>query len=152
MNFRFETSRSEKDNALSCAKSLFKDKISGNTDALFTDASRSHVIAFSDLPVYAPICMHLINDEDLKDFFSAYSNEDLLIRKESDGFYLYGADSASRIAEELQEKIRKVYDRVYSSPGRINENGELEIDANASGMVVAGITNGCGRIAWQRVR
>ena len=29
-------------------------------------------------------------------------------------------------------------------------NGDLEIEANANGMVIGGITNGCGRIAWPR--
>ena len=29
-------------------------------------------------------------------------------------------------------------------------NGDLEIEANANGMVINGITNGCGRIAWPR--
>ena len=62
MNFSIETSRSQSIDALTCAKNIFRDHLHDHSDAIFTDARRDRIIAFSGSKYEAPICYHLVND------------------------------------------------------------------------------------------
>ena len=126
MNFITETSRSETIRAIDKAKSVFADRLHGQSDALYLDASRNSVIAFTGMAIYAPVCMHLENDAKLYDKLQEYSDSILIDAEAMDSLYVNGRQE--KLPEDLADRIAKIYDRVINSPGRINENGELEID------------------------
>lgn len=126
MNFNIETSRKQSITAIDSAKEVFKDRINERSDAIFTDSSRKHVLAFSGLDYYAPVCMHIINDPALYELLSKH-DEDLLIVKEDD-FRLYDPKGLIDTDETFQKSLNKICDKIITSPGQIEENGALKID------------------------
>ena len=124
MNFTIETSRSEKRKALDLAIERYKDLIREKTDALFLNAGKDKLIAFSGLEKNAPVCMHIINDPIISELIS---DDDLLIVRE-DGYKVYRNGKEISVNEKISTRIDEIYTRVFSSPGIINDNGELEID------------------------
>ncbi|MBR3227354.1 MAG: hypothetical protein IKF68_02290, partial [Erysipelotrichaceae bacterium] len=126
MNFDIETSRTQKTTALERAEKIFKDVLKDKTDALFMDAKRDRIVAFSGLKYYAPICMHLINDRDIYPFIEKFDDDLLFLYDGS--LKIYTGEGPAELPDETGKKIAKIHDRICSSPGILNDRGELEID------------------------
>ncbi|MBQ6478988.1 MAG: hypothetical protein IJI44_06435 [Erysipelotrichaceae bacterium] len=124
MNFEIETSRKQKKDALDFAQDVFKDRLYGKNDALFRNADRDSVIVYTGLDAYAPICMHLINDPVIYGVLNRYSGN-ILIR---DDLSAYVEKQALELDEKAIDRIQKIRALIKSSPGYLNENGELIID------------------------
>ncbi|MBO7697684.1 MAG: hypothetical protein J6S38_01460, partial [Erysipelotrichaceae bacterium] len=106
---------------------VFKDKLTGKSDAIFLSADRNRVFAFSGLEYYAPICTHIINDPDLYSFFNGFDS-DILLLSAGDDLRLFNGDKEEKLSDDLKDKIRQIHQTVILSPGVMNENGELELD------------------------
>ena len=126
MNFNVETSRNQKITALQRAEEIFRDRLSEKTDALFLSSERNRILAFTGLRYYAPVCMHIINDQKLYDYLSRF-NGDLLF-KNGEEIILFVDNEEQELSEELTDEIKKICERIFLSPGTINGNGELELD------------------------
>ncbi len=124
MNFTIESSRKQKIDALSFAKDVFQDRLYGNSDALFRNAKRDRVIVYTGLKHYAPIVMHMINDPLIYDTLKHY-DENILI---CDDLRIYAGEKQIEIDEETLGHLKQIRERILTSPGSLNENGELMID------------------------
>ena len=126
MNFNIETSRRQSITAADRARQIFKEKIDDRSDAVFTDSSRKHVLCFSGLKYYAPVCMHIINEPYLYEKLSAFDC-DLLIEK-NDETVLYDENGKIETDETFRNAVDAICEKILTSPGEIDENGNLTID------------------------
>ena len=62
MHFTVETSRTEPVSALSYAEKRFAGKLRGATDAVYADAEKDRVYAYTGLPYYAPVMTMILSD------------------------------------------------------------------------------------------
>ena len=125
MSFTKETSRNYKKDALGVAGEIFRDLLHGYSDALFRDSTRSRVIVFTGLKYYAPILIHIVNDPLLSGFLDSCSGSILI---DGDDLSLRSGTDVLSIDNSLMERIAAIRDKVLSSPGTLNGNGELLID------------------------
>ena len=126
MNFTVETARSEQFNALDHAAEIFGNRLSGKTDALFTDAAKSHVFAVTGLPFQVPVAAALINAEALYPVIGNCDADYLLnIRN---GIRLYVDDEYIALDDRQKQAVRDIYDRIMSACGQLDEEGNLIID------------------------
>ncbi len=123
MNFTIENSRKQKIDALGYAKDVFRDRLHGSSDALFRNADRDRVIAYTGMERYAPICMHIINDPAIYGLLDRLDGNILI-----DGFDIYAGDRKIDTDEEAKAHLKRIRDLIELSPGSLNENGELLID------------------------
>ncbi|MBR4462618.1 MAG: hypothetical protein IKS51_08575 [Erysipelotrichaceae bacterium] len=123
MNFEIENSRKQKIDALGYAKQVFRDRLHGHSDALFKNANRDKVIVYTGLDHYAPICMHIINDPVIYDVLKQ-QNENILI----DDSGVYAGKKKIDCDETVIDHLKQIRERIETSPGSLNENGELVID------------------------
>ena len=126
MNFQIETSRKQKIDASALAEKIFKDRLTKKTDALFTNKDRRSVIAFSGLKYYAPICMHIINDPLLYDLIK--NEEGSVLFTMDPEFAVFNEKGPIHFSKDMEEAARRIYERIFLSPGIINEDGELILD------------------------
>ena len=126
MNFNVETSRTQKTNALDKALDIFKGKTIDYTDALFTDSDRDRIIALTGMDYYAPVCMHIINNQTIYDYLKDIPSDVLFIRK--DDFKVFTENEEKDLPEQIINELNKIYTTITLSPGIMNENGELELD------------------------
>ena len=130
MNFSIETSRSQSIDALTCAKNIFRDHLHDHSDAIFTDARRDRIIAFSGSKYEAPICYHLVNDPIIYDYLNSFK-EDVLINHDNDTFTIVHNGKKEALDTKIADRVKAIYDTILLSPGIMNKNGEIEIDLNA---------------------
>jgi cellobiose phosphorylase len=110
--------------ALDRAKEVFSDQLHQYSDALFFDAKRDRVFAFTGLRYHAPVCTHLINDPQIYTYLKDIDG-DILFNEDLD---LYYNGRFHSIDGPLKERFQVILDRIYSSPGTLNDKGELCID------------------------
>ena len=127
MNFSIETSRSQSIDALTCAKNIFRDHLHDHSDAIFTDARRDRIIAFSGSKYEAPICYHLVNDPIIYDYLNSFK-EDVLINHDNDTFTIVHNGKKEALDAKIADRVKTIYDTILLSPGIMNKNGEIEID------------------------
>ncbi len=123
-HFTIETSRRQSMTALDRAKEVFSDQLHQYSDALFFDAKRDRVFAFTGLRYHAPVCTHLINDPQIYTYLKDIDG-DILFNEDLD---LYYNGRFHSIDGPLKERFQVILDRIYSSPGTLNDKGELCID------------------------
>ncbi len=126
MNFTIENSRKQSVTAIERAAGIFNDALRGSTDALFLDAKRDRIIAFTGLDFYIPICMHLVNDPAVFEYFKRFKSDILIISDE--GFTVLSDGRKEIPDEETGKAIGAVLKTSMLSPGVLNRNGEIEID------------------------
>ena len=126
MNFEIETSRSQKLLPIDRAKEVFSARLHDHTDALFFDAKKDRVIAFTGLKYYAPVCMHLINDPLIYDELKHFDH-DLLIDND-ENCTLYTDQEEIILKKEVREAISAILEKTLLSPGELDENGGITID------------------------
>ncbi|MBQ5554103.1 MAG: hypothetical protein IIU37_11035, partial [Erysipelotrichaceae bacterium] len=127
MNFNIETSRSQSIDALTCAKNIFREHLHDHSDAIFTDARRDRIIAFSGSKYEAPICYHLVNDPIIYDYLNSFK-EDVLINHDNDTFTIVHNGKKEVLDAKIADRVKAIYDTILLSPGIMNKNGEIEID------------------------
>ena len=125
-NFTIETSRKQKITAVELLNEVFKDRLIKCSDCLFTDSSRNHIVAFSGLDYYAPICTHIINNDRIYDFIKDYKGNILFVK--DDSFKVYFDNDEKQMDDDVISELDKIYNTICISPGIMNENGEIEID------------------------
>ncbi|MCR4633889.1 MAG: hypothetical protein K5648_07180 [Erysipelotrichaceae bacterium] len=129
MNFQIEKSRDQAITPKQAAEAVFCDRLNGHYDALFFDVRRDKVFAFSGLPYDAPICTHLIADPYIYEKIASF-NSDVLIKKEED-ICIYSNGQRYETDEFFAKAVTNIYETLLSSPGKLNADGELEIDLKA---------------------
>ncbi|MBQ1483194.1 MAG: hypothetical protein IIZ28_06450 [Erysipelotrichaceae bacterium] len=129
MNFQIETSRDQTITPIQAAETVFKDRLNGHFDALFFDVRRDKVFAFSGLPYDAPICTHLIADPYIYKKVVSF-NDHVLIKKE-EKIRIYSNGQRYEADDAFNKAVSDIYDTLLSSPGKLNDDGELEIDLKA---------------------
>jgi len=127
MNFNIETSRRQSLTAEDLAKSIFGSRISGKFDAVFRNASRRGVICFAGLPFTAPMCSHALSCPELLAFIAATDGSVLFTRTDG-GYSLFDGCDELLIPNAIAKDLKEIDDRVFNSPGKINEKGELILD------------------------
>ena len=125
-NFTIETSRKQKITAAELLNEVFKDRLIKCSDCLFTDSSRNHIVAFSGLDYYAPICIHIINNDTIYDFIKDYKGNILFVK--DDSYKAYFDNDEKQMDDDVISELDKIYNTICISPGIMNENGEIEID------------------------
>ena len=126
MNFTVENSRKQSISAIKRAHEIFHDELRGSSDALFFDAKRDRIIAFTGLDCYIPICMHLTNDPAVFAYLNGFKGDILIINDEDFTFLNQGRREIPD--ENVREAIGRILKTSLLSPGILNRNGEIEID------------------------
>ena len=126
MNLTVENSRKQTVTAIERASEIFGNELRGSTDALFFDAKRDRIIAFTGLDYYIPICMHLTNDPIIGDYLNRLEGDILIISDED--FTILNKAKKEIPDPQVKEAIGKILKTSLLSPGILNENGEIGID------------------------
>ena len=127
MHFTVETSRTEPVSALSFAEKRFAGKLHGATDAVYADAKKDHVYAYTGLPYYAPVMTMILSDPALFALFEK-AEDDVLFVRENEGTKVFCGHKAVPLSAAAEKALDSLYRKMISSPGKLNENGELEYD------------------------
>lgn len=114
MYFQSERARTQTVEPLQAARAAFG--LSGPADAVFLTGRRDKVFAVTGLPFPAPVCAHLINDAVVADWLAGQAGDVLLD--------IENLDAPAPVAAAIHD----VCHRVLSSPGQLNDKGELLLD------------------------
>lgn len=126
MNFTVENSRKQSLTAIERAAKIFGDELRGSSDALFFDAKRDRIIAFTGLDYYIPICMHLTNDPVVFAYLNQFTDDILIFNDER--FTVSCGEKKMLPDENVRKAIGGILKTCLLSPGILNRNGEIEID------------------------
>ncbi len=124
MTFTTETSRSEAIQPLEKAKSVFADHLHGRSDAVFFSLDKTHVFAVTGMPMGMPAGRKLLADPEIGIYLKSLSSDVLY---DTEGTLIVNTKETA-FPKELKKKADEILHRLYKAPGRLNGNGELEID------------------------
>ena len=127
MTFTREQARTQSVTAEQRLKEVFRDRVSGGTDAMFYDAARKRVIGFTGMPYTMPVCRYLASVQPVCAFMEEGTG-DLLFRIEDGAVTAEKAEGKVSAPKEVLEKALEVYCKLYNAKGELNENGELTLD------------------------
>ena len=127
MTFTREQARTQSVTAEQRLKEVFRDRVSGGTDAMFYDAARKRVIGFTGMPYTMPVCRYLASVQPVCAFMEEGTG-DLLFRIEDCAVTAEKAEGKVSAPKEVLEKALEVYCKLYNAKGELNENGELTLD------------------------
>ena len=128
MYYNAERARTPKITALQAAKEKFAGLLSGKTDAVFLDGSRTKLLAATGLHTAMPVCDQLRREASLAALIA--ENDALL-------FDFSGSVSCRTPKAEIVltagqgARAAAACRRVATAPGSLNENGELELNLKA---------------------
>ena len=104
----------------------------GALDAEFFSGSRKAALGFAGLPFEAPLCARLMNRPNVAAYFARFSGSQLLwLEGENDKICHMTETGEQAVPEDVASEVLTVYRRVMSSPGTLNEKGELLLDLKA---------------------
>lgn len=107
-------------------------KQEGALDAEFFSGSRKAALGFGGLPYEAPLCARLMNRPAVASYLARFSGSQLLWLEEENGKVCHMTETGEQsVPEEVAAEVLSVYRRVMSSPGTLNEKGELLLDLKA---------------------
>ena len=121
-----ETSRTQKITAIKKAEEIFSGYLKDLNDALYTSGKKDHILVFSGLPYYAPVCAHILSDPLLSKKLGI-GDKDILLIKEKD-IRAYTGQEEIVLDSEVKERIQEILDRVLASPGYLDEEGNWHAD------------------------
>ena len=128
MYYNAERARTPKITALQAAEKLFAGQLTGKTDAVFLDGSRTKLLAATGLHIAMPVCDQLRREASLAALIA--ENDNLL-------FDFSGSVSCRTPSAEIAltagqaARAAAACRRVAAAPGTLNANGELELDLKA---------------------
>ncbi|MBQ1509060.1 MAG: hypothetical protein IIZ47_06515, partial [Erysipelotrichaceae bacterium] len=124
MTFTTETSRSEALNPLQKAQSVFAQQLQDHSDAVFFSLDKTHVFALTGMKTWMPAARILLADPELGEYLRSFG--DSVLCDVSGQFYVHKKEVT--VPEEIRKRSGEILKRLSEAPGRLNENGELEID------------------------
>ena len=96
-------------------------------DAEFLSARRDRALGFAGLPYAAPICGHLLGNRKI-DHFLENKRGNILFRAEEGRFRFFTEQGEQLLPVEIADAVSRIYWRILTSCGQINEKGELLLD------------------------
>lgn len=129
MYFHSETARSTKKTALQAAEKSFGKYLSRCTDAVFTDGSRTKVLAATGLAVELPVCDQLRREPALREVIA--ENDSVLFDFSKENTVCHTLSGEITLTDAQTEAALQALRRAADAPGKLNENGELELDLKA---------------------
>lgn len=102
----------------------------GALDAEFLSGSREAALGFAGLPFEAPLCARLMNRPAAGAYLAGFPGSQLLWLEEDRVCHMTESGEQT-VPEDAAAEILEVYRRVMSSPGQLNEKGELLLDLKA---------------------
>lgn len=107
-------------------------KQEGALDAEFLSGDRRSALGFAGLPYEAPLCARLMNRPAVASYLARFSGSQLLWLEEENSKVCHMTGTGEQaVPEEVAAEVLSVYRRVMSSPGTLNEKGELLLDLKA---------------------
>lgn len=125
MFYTAEVARTPKKTPVQAADTKFAGRLYGKTDAVYLDGARTRVLAATGLPFVMPVCDQLRREPVLAS----------LLAEQHDLLFDFSAGAVCRTpAEEIiltpaqTMAAAAALRRVAEAPGKLNANGELELD------------------------
>ena len=106
-------------------------KQEGALDAEFFSGDRKAALGFAGLPYEAPLCARLMNRPVVAAYLARFSGSQLLWLYEVSKVCHMTEAGEQAVPEDVAAEVLAVYRRVMSSPGTLNEKGELLLDLKA---------------------
>lgn len=128
----FSTERARTQTITACGR-IFQTfgRQEGALDAAFFSGSRKDALGFAGLPFEAPLCARLMNRPAAAEYLAGFPGSQLFwLEADSKVRHMTEAGEQS-VPEEVAAEVLAVYHRVMSSPGTLNEKGELLLDLKA---------------------
>lgn len=100
----------------------------GVLDAAFFSGGRKAALGFGGLPFAAPLCARLMNRPAVAAYLARFSGSQLFWLEEGSRVCHRTETGEQTVPEEAAAEVLSVYRRVMSSPGTLNEKGELLLD------------------------
>lgn len=130
MHFSTEQARTQTITACDRIFQVFGQQ-EGKLDAEFFSGSRKDALGFARLPFEAPLCARLMNRPATASYLTGFPGSQLFwLEEEKKVCHMTEAGEQS-VPEEVAAEVLAVYHRVMSSPGALNEKGELLLDLKA---------------------
>ena len=130
MHFTTEQARTQSLTARELVSQNFKPLLHGALDAEFFSAQRDSALGFTGLPFQAPVCAYLMNEPIVAAYLDRASGSQLFTLEE-DRLRHWTEDGETALPSEVEAAAMPVVRRILSSPGRLNEKGELLLDLKA---------------------
>ena len=130
MNFTTECARAQTVTARERILEAFGQQ-EGALDAEFFSGSRRDALGFAGLPFEAPLCARIMNRPAAAAYLTGFSGSQLLWLEGEDKVCHRTETGEQTVPDEVAAEILEVYRRVMSSPGTLNEKGELLLDLKA---------------------
>ena len=127
MYFTTEQARTQSLTAPDLIARQFGKQIHGALDAEFFSARRDSALGFTGLPYEAPICACLLNEPVVSAYLDRASGSQLFTL-EKDRLRHWTEKGETVLPSEVEAAAMAAVRRLLSSPGRLNEKGELLLD------------------------
>ncbi len=109
----------------------FASRLRGFTDSEFLTYDQKYVIGATGLPYYMPVCLYALNDPMISDYIAGLPTENHLFSFES-GLSHITEGGERNIPAEIKEAFLRIFERLSSSPGDIDEDGAHVIDLKSA--------------------
>ncbi len=103
----------------------------GGLDAEFFSGHRKAALGFADLPYEAPLCARLMNRPATASYLAGFSGNQLFWLESGNDVRHRTEAGEQTVPEDVAAEVLSVCRRVLSSPGQLNEKGELLLDLKA---------------------
>ena len=128
MYYNAERARTPKITALQAAEEKFAGLLSGKTDAVFLDGSRTKLLAATGLHTAMPVCDQLRREASLA---ALIAENDALLFDFSGSVSCRTPKAEIALTAGQGARAAAACRRVAAAPGSLNENGELELNLKA---------------------
>ncbi|MCD7857610.1 MAG: glycosyl transferase, partial [Clostridiales bacterium] len=123
-----EQARTQRLTAADLITAVFPEQAGqGALDAEFLAADRQSAVGVSGLPFEAPICAYLLNQPDIAAYLGRFAGSQLLWL-EGETLCHQTEDGLHAVPQDVAEAVKAVLHRVLTSPGKLNDSGELLLD------------------------
>lgn len=130
MHFLTEQARTQSLTAPELISRQFGELLHGALDAEFFSARRDRALGFAGLPYETPVCACLLNEPVTADYLDRASGSQLFML-EGERLRHWTKEGETLLPPEVEAAAMAVVNRLLSSPGRLNEKGELLLDLKA---------------------
>ncbi|MCD8384948.1 MAG: glycosyl transferase [Clostridiales bacterium] len=128
MYYTNEQARTQRMTATALITETFPEQAGrGALNAEFLAADRQAAVGVSGLPYEAPVCAYLLNQPDVADYLGRFEGSQLLWLEE-ENLRHQTVEGVRTVPQEVTETVKSVLHRVLTSPGMLNDQGELLLD------------------------
>ena len=103
----------------------------GGLDAEFFSGHRKAALGFAGLPYEAPLCARLMNRPATASYLAGFSGNQLFWLESGNDVRHRTEAGEQTVPKDVAAEVLSVCRRVLSSPGQLNEKGELLLDLKA---------------------